>query len=168
MTDKAFLEHAFRLRRLSRANKLLFIVNDRADIALASEADGLHIGQGDIPPHLARKIIGNNKILGLSTHNLAQIKEAKPCREIDYIGVGPVFRTDTKPGSRPIGLSLIRYISKDKGVPPAFAIGGVTVNNIERLAKAGAKRVAFCNAIFNSRRPAAVVNRFKKALYDSD
>lgn len=156
------------MRELSRVNKLLFIVNDRADIALVSEADGLHIGQEDLPPHQARKILGNKKILGLSTHNLAQIKKARTCKEIDYIGVGPIFKTATLPEVKPIGLSLIMGIAKDKRVLPSFAIGGITVNNIDRLRRAGAERVALCNALFNSKRPAAAVGKLKKALYDPD
>lgn len=146
----------------------MFIVNDRADIALVSEADGLHIGQDDIPPYLARKILGNKKILGLSTHNLTQIKKVRACKEIDYIGVGPIFRTETKTDQRPIGLSLIRKISKDKRLLPFFAIGGITVNNLSHLIKAGANRIAVCGAVFNSKEPVKTVGKFKEILYDPD
>lgn len=168
LSDRVFLEYAFELRRLSRVNNLIFIINDRADIALASEADGLHIGQDDIPPHLARKILGNKKILGLSTHNLTQIKRARACKEIDYIGIGPIFKTETKPKRRPIGLSLIRDISKDKKLLPFFSIGGITVNNLNRLIRAGADRIAVCSAVFNSKNPAKTVGKFREILYDPD
>lgn len=163
-----FLKYALRLRRLSRAFNVIFIVNDRADIAIASDADGLHIGQDDIPPSLARKILGKDRIIGLSTHNLAQIGEAKTTKDIDYIGVGPIFKTDAKPDIKPLGLSIIRDISKKRRIPPFFAIGGINISNIDRLVSAGAKRIAVSRGVFNSKNPIKTIECFREILYDSD
>lgn len=168
VSDRVFLEYALKLRRLCRINNLVFIINDRVDLVLVSGADGVHLGQGDIPPSAARRILGHKKIIGLSTHNLTQIRKAKISKEIDYIGVGPVFRTEAKAGQRPLGLSLIRKISKDKRSLPFFAIGGITVSKLRPLIQAGADRIAVCGSVFNSKDPVKTAGEFRKILYDPD
>lgn len=159
-----FLKYALTLAKMSRAFDLLFIVNDRADIALASGADGLHIGQDDITPYMARKILGKDKIIGLSTHSRSQVKEAGAWSDLDYIGIGPVFKTPLKPGMRPIGLKVIKDISWLKGIHPFFAIGGINTENIKILTAAGAERVAVSGAVFNSGDPVKATRVFREIL----
>jgi thiamine-phosphate pyrophosphorylase len=168
LSDRVFLEYARRLKKVCGLYNILFIVNDRPEIALASDADGLHVGQDDIPPLICRKIIGEKKILGLSTHSIAQAKKAFNDKSIDYIGIGPIFNTETKPDKSPIGLKVIRRISRRKASTPFFAIGGINLSNIDKLMGAGAKNIALSSAVFDARVPAAVVKRLKDKLYDSN
>jgi len=153
---------------LSSSCKKVFIVNDRVDIALASDADGLHIGQDDIAPAVARKILGQGKIIGLSTHSRRQIDKALSLKALDYIGIGPIFKTSTKPSAKPIGLTLIRYLSRKRDALAFFAIGGIGPDNIEAVAKAGAKRIAAASAIIDSKRPISVLKKIRKVLDEAD
>jgi len=146
---------------------VLLIINDRADIARLCDADGLHLGQGDMAPVQARKILGANKIIGLSTHSHAQVKVASNNRDVDYIGIGPVFKTDTKPGMRPVGLGLLSKAAKATDMP-FYAIGGIGLKNIKRVLSAGAVRVAVSKAVFGSANPQKIVKRLKGALNDID
>jgi thiamine-phosphate pyrophosphorylase len=168
LSDKIFLRYAKKLKKLCRLYNILFIVNDRPDIALSCGADGLHIGQQDLPPSICRKIIGKEKILGLSTHNIAQAKEAFRSKAIDYIGIGPIFKTKTKPDKRPIGPKIIRAILKLKSHTPFFAIGGISPNNIGTVISLGANSVALSSAIFDAKDPQAVIKKIRDRLYDTD
>lgn len=123
-------------RRLTRAAGCLLIVNDRVDIALAAQADGVHLGQEDLPLAIARKLMGE-KIIGISTHDQAQAEEAER-GAADYIGFGPIFETTTKgTGYSPRGLALLRGIRKAVRLP-IVAIGGITEKNITQVWEAGA------------------------------
>ena len=129
-----------------KLNDVLFIVNDSIDVALAVDADGVHLGNDDMPYHIARKLLGKDKIIGLTVHNL---KEAKYAEEIkaDYIGVSPIFETKTKPDAGlPGGLELIKKIRSEIKIP-IVAIGGINENNIESVLNAGAKSIAIISAI---------------------
>lgn len=129
-----------------KLNDVLFIVNDSIDIALAVDADGVHLGNDDMPYHIARKLLGKNKIIGLTVHNL---KEARYAQEVkaDYIGVSPIFETKTKPDAGlPVGLELIKEIKSEIKIP-IVAIGGINENNIESVLNLGAKSVAIISAI---------------------
>lgn len=123
----------------------LFIINDRPDIALAAGADGVHIGQDDIPPDAARAVIGKDKILGISSHSLEQALSAQKSGA-DYIGVGPVFITPTKPDYTAVGLDLIREVRKAINIP-FVAIGGINGDNIGQVTDAGAQRIAVVRAV---------------------
>ncbi|MFH1868310.1 MAG: thiamine phosphate synthase [Candidatus Omnitrophota bacterium] len=159
-----FLKYAISLRRMCNDFGILFIINDRADIALACGADGLHIGQDDIMPYMARRILGDDKIIGLSTHSQTQIREASVLKDVDYIGVGPVFKTAMKPHAKPVGLKLIKYISSLKYNRPFFPIGGINIENVMKIAKAGAERAAVSRGILDSTNPLKAIRVLREAL----
>ncbi len=133
------------IRGFTLKKKVLFIVNDRPDIAFAVDADGVHLGQGDLPIETARALLGRKKIIGISTHSLRQAAEAQK-RGADYIGVGPVFPTPTKPDYDAVGLDLIKSV-KARIKIPFVAIGGIDRFNIDKVVSAGAIRVAVVRAV---------------------
>ncbi len=143
------LNLARKLASRLRASNTLFIVNDYVDVALASKADGVHLGQEDLPISEARKILGKDKIIGISCHNLRQALEAQR-QGADYIGIGPVYATATKPEYQPIGLKVLRQL-KNKIKIPYFAIGDIREANIKQIVSAGATRAAVCRAILKSK-----------------
>jgi thiamine-phosphate pyrophosphorylase len=142
---------ALALRERFRDAGALFIVNDDPVLAAAIDADGVHLGQNDMAVELAREIVGPETLIGLSTHSAPQIEAA---RGVDYIGVGPVWATPTKPGYAPVGLELVRYAAEHAGVP-FFAIGGIDVANAGEVFAAGARRIAVVRAISQARDPRA-------------
>ena len=150
-TDKDHLQEAIQIKHLCEKHNSLFIINDRVDIALASNADGIHLGQDDLELKTARKLLGYSKIIGISANNEIDISNAikEGC---DYIGIGPVFETSTKKNKKPIGIKKIKTLTKDLDVP-WFAIGGVTTNNISYLKKNGFKKVALVSQLMNSADP---------------
>jgi len=129
----------------------LFIVNDRIDIALASNADGIHLGQDDLDLKTARKLLGYSKIIGISANNEIDISNAYK-EGCDYIGIGPVFVTETKKDKKPIGIEKIKTITKDLNIP-WLAIGGIKSNNISYLKRNGFKKIALVSQIMNSEDP---------------
>jgi thiamine-phosphate pyrophosphorylase len=135
---------------LCRKHGVLCIINDRADIAVLSDADGVHVGQGDLPAIEARKIVGNKKIVGVSTHEIAQAKQAV-LDGADYIGVGPIFRSSTKPRdwAEIPGLDYARQVAESINIP-AVAIAGINAQNLEQVRKAGIKAVAVTAAVTQS------------------
>lgn len=129
LTDKEFVNHALKLRHLTQ--NITFIINDRVDIALVVEADGVHLGQDDMPVSLARKLL-KDKIIGLSTHNLEQAIAASK-EEIDYLAIGPIYQTTTKKNALPpLGPEIIQEIKKIISLP-IIAIGGINEDNIEEV-----------------------------------
>ncbi len=136
-------------RRPEGRGKTLFIVNDYLDIAVLSKADGLHLGQADLPLRQARSILGKDKIIGISCHNLRQALKAQK-EGADYIGIGPVYATVTKPEYSPIGINILKQL-KGKIKIPYFAIGNINKSNIRKIVSAGARRVAVCRAILGSK-----------------
>jgi thiamine-phosphate pyrophosphorylase len=138
----------------------LFIVNDRPDVALATGADGVHLGQDDLPLPVARAILGPSAIIGRSTHDLAQV-EAALGEDCDYFCVGPVWPTPTKPGRPAVGLELLRQISTER---PWFAIGGIDPSNTDTVREAGAARVVVARAIAEAADPVAAAQQLRKAL----
>ena len=168
ISDKLFLDYAIGFNKICKEHKITFIVNDRPDIALYAGADGVHLGQDDIAPSAARKILGKDKIVGLSTHSISQIKKSENIKEIDYIGIGPIFKTGTKPKAKPLGLGIIKKISKTRKNLLYFAIGGIDTYNIHRLLEAGARRIAVISCVFNSKNPLTTAKTLKKILYDTD
>jgi thiamine-phosphate pyrophosphorylase len=125
-------------------NKTIFIINDCIDIAKIFDCDGIHLGQDDSSIEVARRILGEDKIIGISCHNLRQALRAQN-KGADYISVGPIFSTSTKPEYKSIGLGLIKKVSKKIRIP-FFAIGGINEKNIKKVLSSGAKRVAVCKA----------------------
>lgn len=138
-------EEAIRLRSLTKDFKAVFIVNDYVDIAFCVNADGVHLGQDDLPLKEARRILGKKKIIGISTHNLEQAIKAE--RDgADYIGFGPVFRTITKDAGEPKGTDMLREV-KTKVKIPVVAIGGINLKNISSVLSTGIDAVAVASAI---------------------
>jgi len=150
------------VRRRTSEFGALFVVNDRVDVALASGADGVHLGQDDLPPEEARRQLGPVPLLGLSTHSEGQFLAALAAGA-DYAAVGPVFATPTKPGRPAVGLDLVGFAA-DRADRPVFAIGGVDSGNLPVVMEAGARRVAVVRAITESDDPAAAAFQLSAAL----
>ena len=154
---------ALLLRRAAADAGALLLVNDRCDLALAVDADGVHLGQDDLPLSLARSVLGSGKIIGVSTHGAAQVRDATE-GGADYLGFGPIFPTATKPRHEPVmgieGLRQIRPLTR----LPIFAIGGLTVDTVEAVVGAGANGVAVVSAIVDSPDIAGAVRTFMARL----
>ena len=150
-TDKDHFQEAIQIKSLCERYNSLFIVNDRVDIALASNADGIHLGQNDLDLKTARKLLGYSKIIGISANNKIDITNALK-EGCDYIGIGPVFETATKKNKKPIGIEKIKTLTKNLNLP-WFAIGGINTNNISYLRKNGFKKVALVSQVMNSEDP---------------
>jgi len=145
MSRRAKLELGLKLRELTRREDVLFIVNDDIDLALILDADGVHLGQEDIPIQFARPLM-KGKIIGISTHSLEQVKKAVN-QGADYVGIGPVFDTTTKSDREPlIGLDLLSKM-KDACPIPYVAIGGIGKDRIKSLVEAGCRRAAVISDI---------------------
>ena len=153
IADGLRLRQAQALRQLCSQHGALFVVNDRIDIALAVDADGVHLGQGDLPPALARRLLGPEKLIGRSTHAIDQLRQAV-ADGCDYVGVGPVNATPTKPGRDPVGLDYVRQAAAECPLP-FFAIGGIDATNLAAVLVAGASQVAVVRAITEAEDPQA-------------
>ncbi|WOB44469.1 thiamine phosphate synthase [Thermoleptolyngbya oregonensis NK1-22] len=149
--DPTRLQLAEKLCHLCRRYDALFLVNDRVDIALAVDADGVHLGQQDIPIALARQILGPSRIIGRSTTNPDEMQRALS-EGADYIGVGPVYETPTKAGKAAAGLDYVRYAAAHSPIP-WFAIGGIDAENLGDVIAAGATQVAVVRAIMQAQQP---------------
>lgn len=149
------------IRDACRAAGIPFLVNDRPDVALALEADGVHLGQNDLSAAVARRILGA-RIVGTSTHAPEEIDDAPEDRP-DYIAVGPVYETPTKPGRQPVGLALIEYAARNATLP-WFAIGGVNEDTLPEVMEAGARRAVVVRAITEASDPIAAAARLRKVL----
>jgi len=140
---------ALTLRAAAAKAGARFIVNDRCDLALAVDADGVHLGQGDLPFAYARQIMGPNKIIGLSTHSPVQVAEAERLRP-DYIGFGPIFTPSSKQDHDPVvGLNGLRQVRALTSLP-IFAIGGIQLDHIEEVVQAGADGIAVISAVLKA------------------
>lgn len=152
--DEERLQIARQMRSLAHQYGALFIVNDRVDIAVAADADGVHLGQHDLPMDIARKILGPDKIIGRSTTNPAELARAL-AEKADYIGVGPVHETPTKPGKAASGDEYVRYAAQHATMP-WFTIGGLNADNLGPTLAAGATRVAVVRALMQADNPTEV------------
>ncbi|CAM3866868.1 thiamine phosphate synthase [Smaragdicoccus niigatensis] len=148
----------------ARRHDALFAVNDRADLALAAQADVLHLGQKDLPVAYAREILGPDVIIGRSTNNDDQAHLVDSDPETGYFCVGPVWATPTKPGRTPSGLALVESTAARNPVHPWFAIGGIDTTNIEHVVAAGASRIVMVRAITEASDPEAAARELKTAL----
>ena len=160
---KEIIKLGLKIRELTSNFNALFIVNDRVDIAKIVKADGVHLGQDDISFASAREILGEEAIIGISTHKPDDAIRAM-ADGADYIGVGPVFKTPTKPGRIPVGLEYIKWASENVNIP-FFAIGSIEPDNINEVINAGASRIAVVRAIMNSDNPACNIEIFKSKLH---
>ena len=156
------LDECHQIRELTRAAGVLFIVNDYVDIARLVDADGVHVGQDDLPVAAVRELIGPGKWIGLSTHNAAQASQAI-LAGADYIGVGPIFATTTKEDvCAPVGLSYLDHVVRTCPLP-FVAIGGIKEHNIARVIDRGATRVCLVSEIVGAEDIAATVARLQTA-----
>ncbi len=146
--DEHFLKVATKLKTLCRKKEVPFIVNDRVDIALKVEAEGVHLGQEDLSIKEAEKILGYSKIIGKSAKTIQQAKEAER-QGADYVGLGPIFPTISKQINRPTGLKILQE-AKDSLKIPFFAIGGINLNNLDQVIRAGGRRIAVISAVILS------------------
>jgi thiamine-phosphate pyrophosphorylase len=153
---------ALTFRRLCDTYSALFIVNDDPDLARACRADGVHVGQDDIPAREVRETLGPEAIVGLSTHSEEQIATANE-EPIDYMSVGPIWETPTKEGRPGVGLNLISRAARNAG-HPFFAIGGIDPANAGEVVGAGARRLCVVRAIRDADDPAAVAERLRGAF----
>ncbi len=160
-SPKDFYEASEEAMKITRASNARIIINDRVDIALAVGAAGIHLGQDDLPPSFARKILGENAIIGFSTHNLEQVFEAVKL-PIDYLAIGPVFATATKKNAeKPVGVEMIKKTRQAIGNFPLVAIGGITFENFKAVLSAGANSVAIINdLLFEPDKIAATMKKF--------
>jgi len=157
-------EESIRLMGIAKKFNATLIVNDHPDIALAADADGVHLGQDDLPVKEARKIMGKNRIIGISTHTVEQARNAG--RDgADYIGFGPVFHTTTKDAGRPMGIEMLREIKRQVQIP-VIAIGGINAENIRPVLETGVDAVAVSSAILrgdieeNAKRFLSIINAY--------
>jgi thiamine-phosphate pyrophosphorylase len=162
LDDSQRLVQARCLRQLCHQHGALFLVNDRIDLALAVDADGVHLGQGDLPPAVARRVLGAERLIGRSTHCLAHLRQAV-AEGCDYVGVGPVNATPTKPGREPVGLDYVRLAAVESPIP-FFAIGGIDAASLPAVLGAGAERVAVVRAITAAPDPLAATARLLALL----
>jgi thiamine-phosphate pyrophosphorylase len=160
--DDAVLAVARRFAQACAAHGALFILNDRPDLVAPAGADGVHVGQDDMPVAQARALVGEDRIVGLSTHSPAQLDAAAEL-DVDYIGVGPVHATPTKPGRPAVGLELVRYAAAHAAIP-FFAIGGIGPDNVADVAGAGAERVAVVRALTSVADPERPARELRAAL----
>jgi thiamine-phosphate pyrophosphorylase len=149
-----------RYAAVCHAHGVPLILNDRPDLVVAASADGVHVGQDDTPVAQARALVGPDRIVGLSTHSPAQIDAAATEPELDYIGVGPVHATPTKPGRPAVGLELVRYAAAHAAMP-FFAIGGIDASNVSAVRAAGAQRIAGVRAITGASDPEAAARALR-------
>jgi len=153
-TDARILSTAARFAAACSKRNALFILNDRPDLVAHAGADGVHVGQDDMPVEQARALVGSDRLVGLSTHSPAQVEKAA-AQDVDYIGVGPVHATPTKPGRPPVGLELVRYAA-ERARMPFFAIGGIEPANVASVIDAGARRIAVVRALTQADDPERV------------
>lgn len=150
---------------LARRYGVPFFLNDRPDLAALLGADGVHLGQGDLTPSEARRFFPGR--VGRSTHAPDQALRALE-EGADYLSVGPVWETPTKPGRRAAGLEYVAWAAKHLGEKPWFAIGGIGLDNLDRVLEAGARRVVVVRAILDAQDPEGAARAFRELLYGVD
>ncbi|KKI99692.1 thiamine phosphate synthase [Prochlorothrix hollandica] len=160
--DVTRMAKATQLRELCHRYGALFIVNDRVDLALAANADGVHLGQQDVPLALARQVLGPNRLVGRSTTNPDELQRAI-AEGADYVGVGPVHETPTKPGKAAAGLDYVRYAAEHCPIP-WFAIGSINPTNLREVLESGGQRVAVVRSIMEADQPTLVTQYFLSQL----
>ena len=162
-TSRELLDAGIKAFRSLRPNKIPLIINDRVDIAMACEADGVHLGQDDMPLPYARKLLGKNRLVGISV-SLTEEAEIAEKEGADYVGVGPIFATSSKKDIGPlVGLDGLRYI-REKVKIPILAIGGINPANAAQVIRAGADGVAVISAIMGSADPNRAAAELKEAI----
>jgi len=158
LSTKEMYQEALKLRKICR--KAIFLVNDRLDIALAVGADGVHLGQDDLSYPVARKLLGKNRIIGVTVHSVKEAKEAKKAGA-DYISASPIFKTDTKSDAgKPVGIALLKKIKKEASLP-VVAIGGINLLNAIEVVRAGADGLCAISAVVTKRDVRRGIEKFQ-------
>ena len=162
-SEKAYAE-ALRLRRLCK--DITFLINDRVDIALRADADGVHLGQDDLPVAMARRLLGENKIIGLTVHSIREAREAKK-QGADYIAVSPIYVTKTKrDAGKPRGPALIKKIKKTVKLP-VVAIGGINLSNAREVIRAGADGLCAISCVVTKSNVKNEIGKFQQLFKDA-
>jgi thiamine-phosphate pyrophosphorylase len=166
-SDDELVRAAAVFRRLCDEHGALFWLNDRPDLVAACGADGVHVGQDDMPPAEARRAVGPDVLVGLSTHSAPQLDAALAAGEADQLSVGPVWETPTKEGRPAAGLDYVRHAARVAGSRPWFAIGGIDLGNVREVIAAGASRVVVVRAIRDAPDPRAAAAALREALEEA-
>lgn len=161
-TTRVFAKEARLVREITKHSGIQFIVNDRPDIAKAVYADGVHLGQDDLDVGSARAVLGRYGLVGVSCHSIGDALAAKKSGA-DYIGLGPIFKTATKPALGPLGTGIISDVIKNVDIP-VVCIGGINIDNIENILDCGAEIVAAASAIIKSNDPCLATQEILKFL----
>lgn len=165
ITDSSYYKYLQNLIEYAQKKNVKIIINNRVDMCLAAESDGVHIGKNDLPINVVQNIIGPNKIIGYTTHTIKELIKADNIKRLNYISFGTIFKSMTKPNrpfyGEPI-LNKLRQISLQKSL---VLIGGINLNNIDILISNGFRRVAISNAIFKSENPLSVVDKLLNKIY---
>ncbi|HEX8494219.1 MAG TPA: thiamine phosphate synthase [Pyrinomonadaceae bacterium] len=162
LSPREFYREAKQALIVARERNVRLIINDRADIALAIGADGVHLGQDDLPPRAARELLGEQAIIGFSTHSIEQAREATRL-PVDYIAIGPIFNTSTKENPDAIvGLDGLRSVRQAIGVMPLVAIGGITFETAREVINAGADSIAVISSLLKE--PAKIEQRTRELM----
>lgn len=149
LNDRSFLDLALKIRTLCQRRNRIFIVNDNVGVALACKAEGIHLGQDDLPLKAARELVGPGGIIGVSTHKLSQALDGES-GGADYLGFGPIFFTRSKNVPSPLGTKPLGILSERIRIP-IFPIGGITPQNLGEVVKAGISRAAVCSAVLSAK-----------------
>ncbi len=163
LSDRELFERAKILHLVTTDNNTLFIMNDRIDLALATGADGVHLGQSELPAREARRLLGPDALIGVSTHSIEQARQAV-LDGADYLGCGPTFPSSTKTFQQFPGLEYLREVSHEIALP-TFAIGGITPRNIGDVQQAGMTRVAVSHCVSNASDPARAARELAASLH---
>lgn len=150
------------IARLCKQYNALFIINDRVDLTIALKADGVHLGQGDLPPDVARKMLGKELLIGRSVHSEMELKRANH-EPVDYLGVGPVHETPTKPHAKATGLKLVTFAS-EKSEHPFFVTGNMNPETVPAVAEAGGRRFVVVRALTDAKDPSEAAKAIKGAI----
>jgi thiamine-phosphate pyrophosphorylase len=161
--DEALLAAAGVFRAAADAHGALFVLNDRPDLVAVAQADGVHVGQDDMPVAEARALVGEDVLLGRSTHTPAQVDDAAVA-DVDLFAVGPIHATPTKPGRPAVGLELVRHAASAPRALPWFAIGGIDPSNVDAVVAAGATRIVVVRALTEAADPEATARALRGAL----
>ena len=161
-TTREMYEELLQLRELTKKYGVPLIVNDRIDLALAVDADGVHIGQDDLPAEVVRKLLGEEKIIGISTHSLEEVEKANDL-PVDYIAFGSIYRTPTKEKPIVVGVEKLKE-AKKVAKKPLVAIGGIMPYNVDEVIKAGADGVAVISAILGFQNTFKAAESMKRAI----
>lgn len=163
---KYMIEEATKIKEVCKENNTLFLINDRVDVALAVDADGVHLGREDMPYNIARRLLGKQKIIGLTIHNLEEAIEAENIGA-DYIGVSPIFETKTKPDAgKPSGLQLLIDLKENIKIP-YVAIGGINEYNIKNVLDTGTRAVAIISTIITKDNVEKECKKFRRIILES-